>query len=98
MLIRIVRMHFTEHGIEDFLKIFNTNKIAIRNFEGCSHLELLKDIENPLVYTTLSHWKDEQSLETYRKSDLFTSVWKTVKPLFSQQSQAFSLSQFIKLE
>ncbi len=42
MLIRIVRMHFTDAGTEEFLEIFNVNKEAIRNFPGCTHLQLLK--------------------------------------------------------
>jgi len=97
MLIRIVRMHFTEAGVEEFLTIFNKNKDAIRNFPGCTHLELLKDAENTFVYTTLSYWQDEQSLENYRKSELFASVWGTVKTLFSERTQAFSLVKFIEL-
>jgi heme oxygenase (mycobilin-producing) len=97
MLIRIVRMNFTEAGVDEFLEIFNSNKIAIRNFPGCTHLELLKDLENPFVYTTLSHWSDEQSLENYRKSELFGSVWGRVKTLFAERTQAFSLVKFIEL-
>ena len=91
MIIRIVRMHFTEAGVEEFLDIFNANKISIRNFNGCTHLELLKDLDDELVYTTLSHWKDTESLEQYRKSPLFASVWGRVKTLFSERTQAFSL-------
>jgi len=97
MIIRIVRMHFTEAGVDEFLDIFNRNKIAIRNFPGCTHLELLKDAEDSFTYTTLSYWKDEQSLEAYRKSELFGSVWGIVKTLFSERSQAFSLKKFIEL-
>jgi heme-degrading monooxygenase HmoA len=90
-------MHFTEAGVQEFLEIFNANKIAIRNFPGCTHLELLKDAEDDSVYTTLSHWKDEQSLENYRKSELFASVWGRVKTLFAERTQAFSLVKFIEL-
>jgi heme oxygenase (mycobilin-producing) len=97
MLIRIVRMKFTEAGVAEFLDIFNRNKIAIRNFTGCSHLELLKDADDPFTYTTLSHWNDEQSLEAYRQSALFASVWDTVKTLFAERTQAFSLIKFIEL-
>ena len=95
MLIRIVRMNFQEAGVEEFLAIFNKNKEAIRNFPGCTHLELLKDADNPFVYTTLSHWRNEESLEQYRKSELFASVWGTVKTLFAERTQAFSLVKFI---
>lgn len=95
MLIRIVRMHFTDAGVEEFLEIFNANKAAIRNFSGCSHLELLRDLRDPNTYTTLSYWADEDSLNRYRQSELFGSVWGRVKTLFSERSQAFSLEKFI---
>ena len=91
MIIRIVRMHFTEAGVGEFLEIFNANREAIRNFEGCTHLDLLRDLDDELVYTTLSHWNDTESLERYRKSELFSSVWGRVKTLFAERTQAFSL-------
>jgi heme oxygenase (mycobilin-producing) len=97
MIIRIVRMHFTEAGVEEFLEIFNKNKTAIRNFPGCQHLQLLKDADDPNTYATLSYWDEPQSLENYRKSELFGSVWGRVKTLFSERSQAFSLEKFIEL-
>jgi len=90
-------MHFTEAGVEEFLEIFHSNKIAIRNFDGCTHLQLLKDPDNELIYTTLSHWIDAQSLERYRKSELFASVWGRVKTLFAERTQAFSLVKFVEL-
>ncbi len=97
MIIRIVRMHFTEAGVEDFLKIFNAHKEAIRNFPGCTHLQLLKDASNPTVFTTLSHWQDAGDLENYRQSELFNHVWSRVKTLFAARTQAFSLEKFIEL-
>lgn len=97
MIIRIVRMHFTDAGVEEFLEIFNKNKQSIREFPGCTHLQLLKDRDDPNTYTTLSYWNDEQSLENYRKSELFGSVWGRVKTLFAERSQAFSLEKFIEL-
>ena len=95
MIIRIVRMHFTEAGVAEFLEIFNRNKVSIRNFPGCSHLQLLKDHDDPFCYSTLSHWDTQTSLEAYRKSVLFEGVWGQVKSLFSARSQAFSLEKFI---
>lgn len=97
MLIRIVRMHFTEAGVSEFLEIFDENKIAIRNSPGCSHLQLLKDAEDPNCFTTLSHWDGPDSLEKYRKSTLFGNVWGRVKTLFSERTQAFSLEKYIEL-
>jgi hypothetical protein len=45
----------------------------------------------------LSYWKDAASLNKYRKSELFARVWGSVKTLFSERSQAFSLEKFIEL-
>ena len=97
MIIRIVRMHFTKDGVEKFLEIFQAHKVAIRNVPGCSHLQLLKEVHDPFVYTTLSHWENLEALEAYRKSELFNSVWGKVKRLFSGRSQGFSLEKFIDL-
>jgi heme oxygenase (mycobilin-producing) len=93
MLIRIVRMHFTEAGVEEFLEIFNAHREAIRNFPGCTHLQLLKDADEPFCYVTLSHWQSEANLEEYRKSALFSNVWGRVKSLFSARSLAFSVEE-----
>ncbi len=98
MMTRIVRMHFTEAGVDEFLELFNAHKVAIRNFPGCSHLQLLKDSDDALCYTTLSYWDKPESLEKYRKSELFGQVWGRVKTLFSERSQAFSLEKFIVME
>ena len=97
MIIRIVHMHFTEAGVNEFLEIFNRNKEAIRIFPGCSHLKLLKDFNDPACFTTLSHWDDAACLDNYRKSEIFGGVWSQVKTLFSEKSQAFSLQKFIEL-
>jgi heme-degrading monooxygenase HmoA len=90
-------MHFTEAGVDEFLEIFNANKVAIRNFEGCTHLQLLRDKDDPTVFTTLSHWESEENLEKYRKSELFGKVWGRVKSLFSERTIAFSLEKYIEL-
>ena len=91
MLIRIVRMHFTPEGKPEFLKTFALHRKAIGSFPGCSHLSLLRDIKDDNCFTTLSHWNKADDLEAYRQSELFTSVWARVKPLFAKQPQAFSM-------
>lgn len=97
MIIRIVRMHFTEAGVAEFLEIFSKHKTAIRNFPGCTHLELLRDQEDPTCFTTLSYWDDLTNLNSYRKSPLFEEVWGQVKSLFSERSQAFSLEKYLEV-
>lgn len=84
-------MHFKEEGAEQFLKIFDQHKVAIRQVEGCTHLELLKDLNQPFSYATLSYWRGAVDLENYRNSDLFKSVWSQVKVLFSSSPEAISL-------
>jgi quinol monooxygenase YgiN len=91
-------MQFTESGAEEFLEIFRSNMLAIRNFDGCTHLELFKDPDEPHIYTTLSYWSGPQFLENYRRSELFSNVWGRVKPLFAERTQAFSLERFIEVE
>lgn len=98
MIIRIVRMTFQPQKVDTFLKIFSETKRAIRNVEGCRHLELLRDIHHPNILTTLSHWDSAADLDAYRDSDLFKDVWARVKPLFSQPAVAFSMEKFIEVQ
>jgi quinol monooxygenase YgiN len=93
MLIRIVRMHFTPDGKAEFLKTFSRHRTAIGSFPGCTHLSLLRDLRDVNCLTTLSHWNTEEDLEAYRQSELFTSVWASVKPLFAKQPQAYSMEE-----
>jgi heme-degrading monooxygenase HmoA len=91
-------MTFTDEGAREFLPIFEKHKSLIRHFPGCSHLELLKDIRQPNTYTTLSHWDKPESLENYRKSDLFEQVWGKTKTHFAEKTQAFSFEKFIEVD
>jgi heme-degrading monooxygenase HmoA len=90
MLIRIVRMTFQEDKIEDFLEIFNRSKYLIRGFEGCQHLELLRDKSAQNVMLTYSYWLSEEHLNAYRDSTLFKTTWAATKVLFLDKPVAFS--------
>jgi quinol monooxygenase YgiN len=57
---------------------------------GCRHLELLEDLADPCVRVTYSLWDDEASLDAYRQSPYFASVWKRTKPLFAGPAVAHS--------
>ncbi|OEJ98503.1 antibiotic biosynthesis monooxygenase [Flavivirga aquatica] len=98
MLVRIVKMGFYKRNIETFLSTFNDNKQYIRNFNGCIFLELYRDKNNPTVFFTYSHWKSEEDLESYRKSDLFIDIWSKTKPLFSMPAEAWSVDKMTTLE
>ncbi|OOG75247.1 putative quinol monooxygenase [Algoriphagus sp. A40] len=90
MLVRIVRMTFRPDEVEAFLENFEANKNLIRNFPGCSHLELWQDHSEKNIFTTYSHWENEEALNQYRDSELFKSVWSFTKALFSEKPIAFS--------
>ncbi len=75
------------------MEIFNASKNKIRNFEGCTHLELLKNIDAPNVLFTYSHWLSIEHLNTYRHSDLFKTTWEKTKILFNGKPEAWSVNQ-----
>ena len=90
MLIRIVRMTFQVDKVEEFRNIFNNVKQKIRNFPGCNHLELHQDYHSENIFSTYSHWENDEALNNYRKSELFTEVWKQTKTLFLKHPIAYS--------
>ncbi len=89
-LIRVVRMTFRSEEIPAFLENFEAHKVLIRNFPGCSHLELWQDENQKNIFITYSHWESETALNQYRDSQLFKSVWGFTKTLFSEKPQAWS--------
>ncbi|MGM9506494.1 putative quinol monooxygenase [Larkinella sp. GY13] len=93
MLVRIVRMTFQETKTADFLAIFEASKQKIRTFPGCLHLELLRDLDQPTVYVTYSHWETPEALEHYRRSELFNTTWAATKRLFADRATAFSVEK-----
>jgi len=93
MLIRIVKMTFKEESIYAFLQMFNERKTTIRNFPGCTHLELWQDKHQPTVYFTYSHWNDEVSLDHYRYSNFFKETWTLAKQHFASKPEAYSIHQ-----
>jgi len=93
MITRIVKMTFQEGKEKDFLKIFQENENKIKNFEGCTHLELLRDVNQSNVFFTYSYWKSEEDLKKYRDSELFEKVWAKTSLLFSEKAEAWSLTK-----
>lgn len=93
MITRIVKMTFHSHRVNGFLDVFSKCNSQIRQFPGCSHLELLQDENNPSIFFTLSRWASQNALERYRQSALFTKTWAAVKEGFSTKPEAWTLSQ-----
>ena len=91
MIKRFVKMTFKSDSIERFKDIFNASKDLIAAMEGCNHVELLQDINNPNVFFTFSIWEDPTYLEAYRQSELFEGVWAKTKILFDAKPEAWSV-------
>ncbi len=91
MLIRVVKMQFNDHFIEEFKKIFTEVKPQISNFEGCLSVILLQHETDFGIWFTISQWRSADDLANYRKSDLFIETWAKVKPNFSAKAEAWSL-------
>lgn len=98
MLIRTVKMTFHEDKIVEFINIFEENKEAIRNQDGCKHLELWQDKNQPNIFSTYSIWENEDYLNQYRHSETFGKVWPATKVLFAEKPVASSHVQRYKLE
>ncbi len=84
-------MVFRPEEVDTFLALFNERKHLIGGFEGCSGVELLRDIDNASIFFTYSKWDNEASLERYRQSELFNSTWQLTKKLFAGKPEAWSV-------
>src|SRR3954471_18573229 len=93
MIKRIVKMSFHPDKVEDFKKIFEKNWQLIKGFDGCSHVELLQDENQPSIFFTYSLWQSESHVNKYRDSALFGKVWGDTKKLFNAKPEAWSVKE-----
>jgi heme-degrading monooxygenase HmoA len=91
MLVRIVKLRFQEDKVEDFLAFFETVKDKVNCFSGCKGMQLLRDVVDPSIFITYSHWENEEALNAYRHSDTFKMVWPTLKKWFEFPAEAWSV-------
>ncbi len=90
MIKRLVKLTFQTDKTDEFIRVFETSKDRIRAMSGCQHVELLRDATTPNVFFTLSLWDTEESLESYRQSELFRTTWAKTKVLFSDKPAAWT--------
>jgi quinol monooxygenase YgiN len=93
MIKRIVKMSFHPEKVAEFRQIFASSWTKIRDFEGCSHVELLQDQNDPSVFFTYSLWQSEEHVNHYRNSELFKKVWTATRALFKEKAQAWSVAE-----
>src|SRR5438552_2084146 len=90
MIKRIVKMSFMPERIEEFKQIYFASSSKIAAFKGCQGVDLLQDKDDPGIFFTFSIWENEETLNAYRNSELFTSVWNSVKILFNARPEAWT--------
>lgn len=90
MITRIVKLTFIIGKEEAFLNTFEDNKVKVNSFPGCLGMQLLRTESDPLVFFTYSQWIDAESLERYRNSETFKTLWSGIKPWFAQRAEAWS--------
>ena len=91
MIIRLVRITLRPGTLKEFLAHFDDAAPRIRGYPGCKHLELWQGTDDPNLVYTYSEWVSEEALRYYRRSKLFRTTWKAVKPLFSERAEAISI-------
>ena len=98
MLVRIVKMTFSEDKTDEFQTRFHNIKDNIIEFKGCELLELYRDKSDSNVFFTYSYWKSEEDLNRYRNSDFFKEVWSNTKKMFSEKPEAWSVDKIVSLD
>ena len=93
-MIRIVKLTLKPEYVNDFLNHFESVKNDINSFPGCKGIKLLQDKKDENILFTYSQWESEDDLENYRSSDLFQSIWPTVKQWFGGKAEAWSTDQY----
>tara|TARA_B100000497_G_C7569609_1_gene343264 strand:- start:394 stop:681 length:288 start_codon:yes stop_codon:yes gene_type:complete len=95
MIVRIVKLSINKNHRNNFIDLFNDSKSLILTSEGCEKVQLLKDDVNEEIFFTYSHWKNIESLEKYRNSTTFKSIWKKTKTYFCDKPEAWSLKHLL---
>ncbi|MBM3160560.1 MAG: antibiotic biosynthesis monooxygenase [Bacteroidetes bacterium] len=94
MITRIVKLTFEEDKVNDFLNLFETIKWNVAKFPGCRGMNLLKDNEHSNIFFTVSVWENDEALNNYKGSELFWTIWPTLKIYFKEKAEAWTLSSY----
>lgn len=93
MITRLVRLCFNDNYIEDFKELFENVSSEIKDQPGCNSANLLQDVNRPNIFFTKSLWDSEEQLNNYRDTEVFRSIWETIKPNFIEKPQAWSTQE-----
>jgi len=98
MITRLVKLTLNPLKTSKFISLFEASQEKIKSYAGCRLLKFYKDVNNPFIYFTYSEWDSEADLENYRNSEVFLSIWKEAKTCFSAPAEAWSISEFNRLD
>jgi quinol monooxygenase YgiN len=56
-------------NVEEYLKLAKEVVSASRKENGCTMYTLFGDINDPLIFTTIEEWADEEALNQHDKSE-----------------------------
>jgi quinol monooxygenase YgiN len=70
MITRITKFKIEKASLKDFEDFMKTFRDEIISIEGCRHFDILKDKDDENNLFMFMIWKDDEYLETFRKSDL----------------------------
>ncbi len=59
MITRIVKLHFQEDKVSDFLALLDQVVTKVNAFPGCHEMYMLRDIHTPSIFITYSIWDSE---------------------------------------
>lgn len=97
MIKRIVKLTLKDSdAIQVFEKIYKERNPSKNKIQGCRSVEVMKDVNEDLVYYTVSQWDANEDLEAYRASAYFSETWPMVKAQLSQRAEAFSMTEIEK--
>ena len=94
MITRVVKLHFREENLQDFLTFFDGISSIVNNFPGCRGMKLYQDVHKPSIVFTYSHWDSEQDLENYRLSNEFSTIWPSIKIWFAAKPEAWTIQAY----
>lgn len=95
MIVRLVSLSFKPGKLEEFKRLYEGVVQQIRAYPGCLFVQLVADTEGQGDCYTISHWRSQESLDDYRHSPLFRSVWPRIKELLREKPWAQSCTILI---
>lgn len=92
MIYRIVKLHFHKDKVTNFLELFDQVVSKVNKQPGCIEMYMTQDVNNAGIFITHSKWESIEDLNNYRDSELFATIWPTIKPWFEQKAEAWSMN------